>query len=144
MLTVWPKGAESASTLRIEFSDAMAATAFLNANPKNKVIGDERASNHGGLILVIGLIVAVAAVIAWYVPTGHSDVTHHDAVNNPFMATKAYDEGADFYAFNRCKMYVLVDGEKYSFPGTEQNNECTLANPADAFKLMAYTHAGNN
>jgi hypothetical protein len=151
LLTVWPKGVESASMLRIEFPDEMAATAFLSANPKNKVVGDDRASqgtNRGlptaGVWPVAGLIVVVAALLAWYVPTGHSDETHHDAVNNPFMATKAYDEGADFYVFNRCKMYVLVDGEKYSVPGTEQNDECTLANPADAFKLMAYTHAGNN
>jgi hypothetical protein len=151
LLTVWPKGAESASMFRIEFPDEVAATAFLNANPKNKAVGDDKVSqgSHRGLATttvwpIAGLIVVVAALLAWYVPTGHSDVTHHDAVSNPLMATKAYDEGADFYLFNRCKMYVLVDGEKYSFPGTAQNDECTLANPADALKLMAYTRAGNN
>ena len=87
LLTVWPKGAESASMLTIEFPDDIAATAFLTANPKNKVIGDKKASNHSGrLILVIGLVVAVATVVAWYVPTGQSEVTHHDAVTNPFYA----------------------------------------------------------
>lgn len=93
-------------------------------------------------VVVVGLLLAGAALIAWNVPVGHSDVTHHDA--NSVLSMKAYDAGAEFYLFNRCKMYVLVDGSKFTVPGDEQNGECTLANPADAFKLMAYTHINNN
>ncbi len=50
----------------------------------------------------------------------------------------------DSYLFNRCKMYVLVNGEKYTVAGDEQNDECALANPADAFRLIAYSSASDN
>ena len=113
----------------------------------NRTINVGTKSTGGGLVLaviMVSVIIAGAMFLAWTVPTGQSTVTHHDAVSNPFLATKAYDSGADFYLFNRCDMFVLVDGKKYTVPGDEQNDECTIANPADAFKLMAYTHAGGN
>lgn len=94
--------------------------------------------------LVLGVIISIGAYIAWHVPTGQSEIQHHAAVNNPFFSTKAYDSGADFYLFNRCDMFVVVDSKKYTVPGDEQNDECTLANPADAFKLTAYTRAGQS
>jgi hypothetical protein len=97
--------------------------------------------------LIMGVIVvaiAIAALFAWNEPTGNSEVEHHDAVRNALLSNKAYDSGADFYLFNRCDMFVVVDGKKYTVPGDEQNDECTIANPGDAFRLMAYTRAGSN
>ena len=75
-------------------------------------------------------------------PISHSAVQHRAADNNPFLPTKAYDYGADFYLFNRCTIYEIVEGEKYSLPGDETPRGCTLANPADAFKLSAFAEGG--
>jgi hypothetical protein len=79
-----------------------------------------------GNILTL-LILAFAGYLAWTTPVSSSEVTHHAATDT----TKAYDEGAEFYIFNRCSMYIVVDGKKGSFQGDEVYDECFLANPLD-------------
>jgi hypothetical protein len=87
-----------------------------------------------GNILTL-LVLALAGYEAWTVPTTTSDVKHHAADET----NKAYDEGADFYLFNRCSMYIVVDGKKASFQGEEIADSCFLANPLDGAKESELT-----
>jgi len=95
--------------------------------------------------ILIALIVIVAAgYLVWTRPFSESDIQHHNANKNPYLPLRAYDSGADFYAFNRCSMFLVVDGKKFSFAGDEQNDECTWANPGDALKAMTFVRDDGN
>lgn len=87
--------------------------------------------------ITLGVLIALAIAV-WNVPTGHSELQHRNAVANPYFPAKAYDSGADFFAFNRCRMLILVGGKKFTFAGDEQNDQCTFANAGDAIKAMAF------
>jgi len=73
------------------------------------------------------IVLALVGYSAWTMPISGSEVKHHAADST----TKAYDEGADFYLFNRCSMYIIVNGVKGAFAGQEVSDECFLANPLD-------------
>jgi hypothetical protein len=91
------------------------------------------------MLAIAGAVIVLGGYSALTQPISESAIEHHDA--NPLLSMKAYDSGAAFYVFNRCRMFIAVDGKRFFFPGDEQNGECTFANPADAFKMMAFTRA---
>ena len=94
------------------------------------------------LLVSFAIMVAVAGgYFAWTTPIAESDLIHTPADHNPYLPMKAYDHGADFYLFNRCTVFEIVDGQKFSVPGDDTPLGCTIADPADAFKLAAYTQS---
>jgi hypothetical protein len=83
------------------------------------------------LVAVTALVcVAIAGYCAWTVPIKHT----YGEAHFPWV------EGADFYLFNRCDMFVILPRQKWTFPGQEQNGACALANPADAFREIQLEH----
>ncbi len=61
--------------------------------PSTEKTRPKRASDRPAFaVLILGLIVAAAALLPSNLPINHSDVTHHAAVNTAFFSSKAYDE----------------------------------------------------
>lgn len=117
-------------------------TAPLQSAPPRKASGLGSASP--AIVPIAGIAITVLTIGGywlWNTPTSTSAVEHHAADNTSILKTKAYDGGADFYFFDRCSMYIVVDGKKWVFPGEKLNDSCGLANSADAFREMQLTSA---